>query len=364
MSYIWINGKYWNFNSIKALRIENLANYSKLEKDTLTIAHKWLNNESHFSLQTSGSSGSPQTLTFSRGQILKSVEQTTKAFHLQPGDKVLNPLSSGYVAGFMMLMRGLVHAMPVFCVEPSRTPYPDSLVNENLDFAAFVPLQMQNLLENGYQAQLNQMKAIIIGGGPMNPQLENQIKELTTPAYHTYGMTETLTHVAIRQITPTQENSYQALPGNQFRQGNSEQLIIHTPLWSNPITTNDRVELIDRFNFHWMGRLDRVVNSGAYKIQLEPTESQVAKAFKDEWDTIPEFFLAAVPDKALGEKLVLVIKTQEPLFPDAKEAFRDALRRYLPAYEIPKAIFDLREFAYTHTGKVDQQTTLTSITNE
>ncbi len=364
MSFIWINGKYWYFDNIKALRTENFADYPKLEEETLTIARNWLDGQPNFSLKTSGSSGSPKTLTFSREQIGQSVEQTTKAFDLKPGDQLLNPLSPGYVAGFMMLMRGLILETPVFLVEPSRKPFPEDLLNQKFALSAFVPLQIKKLLENGYQPQLNDMKAIIIGGGPMNQQLENEVSQLSAATYHTYGMTETLTHVAIRQIAPTQERGYKALPGNEFEQGSNEELIIHTPLSANPITTNDRVQLKDRYHFSWLGRLDRVVNSGAYKIQLEPTEAEIAKALKEEWGTIPEFFLTAIPDKELGQKLLLILKTEKPLSPNAKQALNKVFRNYLPAYEIPKATFDLREFAYTHTGKVDQYATLNSITFE
>jgi len=358
MSFIYINERYWPFEAIQNSSINEWQTYPAFERYILEAARQWLSGQKTFQLQTSGSTGKPRGFSFSREQIQRSVQQTADTFGLVQGEALLNPLSIESVAGFMMLMRGLVCRMPVYCVEPGRAPLPEALRDCAFSFAAFVPLQLKTLLARGYAPSLNAIKTIITGGGPVNAELEQAVRQLTTTVYHTYGMTETLTHVATRQLCPERKSAYTGVAGVHFEQTAEACLLIHTPLWQEPVATNDRIRLIDSHHFEWLGRLDWVINSGGYKIQVEQAEDRIAAAFQDHWSAVPEFFLFGTPDEALGERAVLIIKTADPLDENARNALLSTLKGYLHSYAVPKALFDLRTFQYTPSGKLDRKGTI------
>ncbi len=357
MSYIYVMDEVWPFDQIQSARRDALSQNTTDKKAILLLAHDWLNGQNYFELTTSGSTGKPKVFTFSRAQIKESVQQTVRTFGLEPGNTLLNPLSVDYVAGFMMLMRGLVNKMPVYCFKPSRSPIPETFLRQSFALAAFVPLQIKTLLKEEKQVFLNHIANILIGGGPLSYSLEKSLSQLKTHVYHTYGMTETLTHVAVREIAPERREAYRALPGIGFETDQNKRLIIYTSLWQDPIHTNDRVNLIGTGEFQWLGRTDHIINSGGYKIQVDPAEKAIEEVFEGQWDFIPEFFLTHFPDNNLGEKAVLVVKTEKPVNAHIRDQLIQALKNHLPAYEVPKAIFDLRQFCYTHTGKLDRETT-------
>ena len=247
MSYIFLCNKQWTFHEIRDLGKNKLNALTTFEQQILAPAHAWLNGQQAFTLQTSGSTGKPKSITFSREQIQKSVRQTVRAFNLQTGQLLFCPLAVNYVAGFMMLMRGLVHNMPVYFVEPGKNPISQEILHEKFHFAAFIPLQLKTILEAGgqYQDFINKLDTIILGGGPVDPALADQLQYLHPVIYHTYGMTETLTHVAIRCLNPERWETYQALNGVSFDQDQDERLIIHTPIWEESITTNYYIQLLN-----------------------------------------------------------------------------------------------------------------------
>ena len=354
MSYIDFGNARYSFQDVARLSDDSLKHLDQYAFEVLKLARNWFKGQKEFTLKTSGSTGKPKSITFTRGQIHLSVRQTVNTFKLEKGEKLFNPLSVQYVAGFMMLMRGLVADMPVFCVEPSREPVPADLLPQSMDFGAFVPIQFTAILDKGKQHRkfLERFHTIILGGGPVNHRLELEANTLSCRVYHTYGMTETLTHVAIRQLAPESRKTYRALEGNRFEQDTNECLIIHTAMWEKPVHTNDKVELHDEKSFAWIGRSDNVINSGGYKIQVEKVEEAVSDVFSRFESPVPEFFVTGLPDDELGEKAVLILKEQHGLNPNELVT---EIKRKLHRYEVPKHVYILKEFVYTHTGKIDRE---------
>ena len=153
-------------------------------------------------MQTSGSTGAPKPITLTRAQMTASARATGAALGLQPGMRSLVCLPARYIAGRMMLVRGLVLGLDMTVVEPAADPLADLYRAARFDFAAFVPLQLQTLLAGPphYRAVLDEMQAILVGGAPVSTELEAALARLRAPVYHTYGMTETATHVALRRL--------------------------------------------------------------------------------------------------------------------------------------------------------------------
>ena len=263
------------------------GNFSQIEdpylKESLLFCQKWLQGEEVFEVKTSGSTGLPKVIYPTRKAIQASIEMSQQAFGWEGKEKVLICLHTQYIAGKMMLLRGLALDWTMYLHLPSKNPLAD--FEQNLDFAAFVPLQMQNILVHTPEklALFNKNGSIIIGGAGISSTLESSISNLAAPhIFQTYGMTETLSHIAIRQLNvePMQE-SFFPLNGVKIRLDERKCLCIQSPsTLFEEVTTNDVAEIYPDGSFRILGRLDNVINSGGVKIQLEEVENEVEKIFR------------------------------------------------------------------------------------
>jgi o-succinylbenzoate---CoA ligase len=336
-----------NFNNLPAPN-------SEYDQKVINFCQKWLSGQQEFILKTSGSTGEPKPIGLTRFQMEASAKLTGKTFDLKKGDKALVCLNVEYIAGVMMLVRGIVLGLELTIIEPNGNPL-DNLKNREFDFAAFVPLQLQNIIQNKNHIEiLNKMKAIIVGGAAVNEVLEEEIQSLTVPVYSTYGMTETVSHIAIRRLNGTEwSNNFQVLEGVTIGVDGRNCLNISADASNNELVqTNDIVEIIDEKEFKLLGRFDNIINSGGVKIQLEKVEKVIEKFIPNK-----RFFAYGLPDLSLGQKLILVIET-ESLSDDLKENIFIDLKNALSKYEIPKQVFTINHFSETPTGKIDKKATI------
>jgi o-succinylbenzoate---CoA ligase len=337
------------------MQIENFKNLpipnSEYELKVFDFCEKWLSGQQEFILKTSGSTGEPKPIILTRFQMEASAKLTGKTFGLQPNDKALVCLNVEYIAGIMMLVRGMVLGLELTIIEPNSNPL-ENLENQSFDFAAFVPLQLQKILENEDQIKvLNKMKAIIVGGAAVNEVLEKNIQQLQVPVYSTYGMTETVSHIAIRRLNGADRSSnFQVLEGVKIGIDERNCLNIIANASNNELVqTNDIVEIINENEFKLIGRFDNIINSGGVKIQLEKVEKTFEKYISDN-----RFFAFGIADLALGQKLILVVETEDLV--DKKMLFEAT--ESLSKYEIPKQIFTIKNFSEIPTGKIDKKATI------
>ena len=343
------------------MQIDNFKNFpipnSIYEQKVFDFCEKWLSGQQEFILKTSGSTGEPKPILLTRFQMEASARLTGKTFDLQQGDKALVCLNVDYIAGIMMLVRGMVLGLELTIIEPNSNPL-ENLENEEFDFAAFVPLQLQNILQDGNQIEiLNKMKSTIVGGAAINEVLEQQIQPLQVPVYSTYGMTETVSHIAIRRLNgENKSNNFQVLEGVTIGVDERNCLNIIADASNNELVqTNDIVEIINEKEFKLIGRFDNIINSGGVKIQLEKVEKVAEKFIQNS-----RFFAFGINDLALGQKLILVIETE--FFPKEKEFnLSQKLKENLSKYEIPKQIFIVEKFSETPTGKIDKKATIKTL---
>lgn len=260
----------------------------------------------------------------------------------------------------MMLMRSLILDTPLIQLKPARQPVPDWLLHTPPQMTSLVPLQFKAIAESSgkHRDFLSGINVILLGGGPLQPAIEKLALDTGAQVYHTYGMTETLTHVAVRKVSPEPSNYFQALPGNTFSVNGEEKLVIQSPLWDNPINTNDRVRLLDAYNFYWLGRADRVINSGGYKVQIETVEKEVSRIIEHKGWPFSNFFITSLPDESLGEKVILILETPSQGQEGLRSTLIEELKKSLDRYAVPKATYALPVFPQTHTGKIDQRACL------
>ncbi len=321
------------------------------EKHPIKFAHAWLNKQAIFEIPTSGSTGKPKLIRVSREQMQYSAQMTGKALDLQKGDKALVCLSTAHIAGRMMMVRGFELGLKIQVVTTCANPLADLPQDIQFDFIALVPLQIKSILESSQKHLLNQCKAIIVGGAPIDYALQQMIETLEAPVYSTYGMTETVSHIALKRLNGKEkQEAFHTLPEVTISQDERKCLTIQSPVCNNEILcTNDLVEILSPNSFLWKGRIDNVINSGGIKIQLEKVEKEIAKAFYD-LELSNRFLVGGIEDQRLGTKLVLLVEGQTNF---DFNTFRKQLN--LGKYELPKELIHLEKFIETATGKVNRK---------
>jgi O-succinylbenzoic acid--CoA ligase len=239
-------------------------------------------------------------------------------------------LPTDYVAGKMMFVRAFILGLDMEFVAPSS--HPMERVKGDFDFCGMVPLQAKNSLKD-----LHRIKKLIIGGAKINKTLENELVVIPSQIYETYGMTETITHIAAKRVG---ESAFSVLPNVKVTQDDRHCLVIDAhKISGEKIVTNDLVELISDTQFVWKGRFDNVINSGGIKLIPEQIEEKLASSISN------CFFVYGQADELLGEKLVLYVEGES--MPIDESIFET-----LDKYERPKETVFVPEFKRTATGKV------------
>lgn len=340
------------FDSLSSKNIRKLPAWAQRAAELIVA---WQKGDKYFPMQTSGSTGEPKTFLLERDKIEHSAEMTARLFGLNEGDNLLLCLGTHYVAGFMMIMRALVNSCNLVVTEVASDPFQILPENVRIDFASFIPMQMEMLLQKEkYIGILNGMKAILVGGAPVNDSLAEKIQRLKVPVVQTYSMTETYTHLAIRYLNGEKRSEYYyPLPGVTLSSDERGCLVIRAYLTNQqPLITNDLVEFQPDGSFKWIGRWDNVINSGGVKIQLEEIENALHDVLQAN-GIKRNLFATGIPDDRLGQKLVAVIEGQE-LPVEVLNAVREKLKNSLSTYELPKEFYFINEIPLTRTGKVNR----------
>lgn len=290
----------------------------------------WFDHKEYIEMRTSGTTGLPKVVKLEKQAMIQSALATGDFFELEPRDKALLCLPVRFVAGKMMLVRSLVLGLDLDIVTPSTEPL--ALNETKYDFVAMVPLQVQNSID-----ALRNVKKLIIGGAKMDAALEAKLTPLKTEIYETYGMTETITHIAAKKLG---ESVFTVLPNVKIAQDDRGCLVITVPSISDePIVTNDLVEIIRENQFIFLGRIDNVINSGGVKLIPEQIEAKLIEKLDS------RFFVTGLPDPVLGEKLVLVIEGE-------KQDFTSDFFDVLDKFEKPKEIVFVPKFKENENGKL------------
>ena len=326
-----------------------LSYAENLQQNTYSFLEQWFDTNDYVEVQTSGSTGMPKAIRLQKEQMKNSAKATGAFFELVEGTKALLCLSTDYIAGKMMLVRALTLGWHLDIVEPVSNPLED--IDAVYDFCAMVPMQLANSLNN-----LTKVKILIVGGGAVSTTLQEKVKNIATFVYATYGMTETITHIALKKLNnyDVVEN-YKVLPHVKISVDNRGCLVIDAPKVSDEkIITNDLVKIISETEFEWLGRYDHVINSGGVKLIPEQIEQKLSEIIND------RFFVAGISDDVLGEKLVLVIEQNVTSSAVEKSAILNVVRnlKTLTKYEVPKEIYFLPKFIETETKKIQRRKTL------
>ncbi len=306
---------------------------------------EWYSSEPVIRSQTSGSTGKPKTILLEKSRMVQSAQMTADFFRLPAGSTALLCLSPDYIAGKMMLVRAATLGWVLHLSAPSSSPLAGLPEEADLDFCAMVPMQVRHAVE--HPEKLNKIRQLIIGGGAVSPTLWHRLQNIQTRCFATYGMTETITHIAVKPLNgPDACDTYTCLPGVKTWPDNRNCLIVKAPhLVADDVVTNDVVEWEDFTHFIWKGRWDNVVNSGGIKLFPEELEKPLG-ALLDR-----RYFFFGEPDETYGDQLVLLI--EGPAFdPSTMVLFSSLLDDLYASHQKPKAIYFRKAFAETTSGKI------------
>jgi o-succinylbenzoate---CoA ligase len=326
-------------------------------KAAYDFCRAWLRGESDFVLNTSGSTGVPKPILLQKSQMEASARMTGTALRLPAGTKALVCLNIEYVAGRMMLVRALVLDWAIVVAEPAANPLAELRQDTVIDFVAMVPLQLATCLEDeSTRAKVERCGKILLGGAPIPLSLENKIQKLQVPVYQSYGMTETVSHVALRRVNgPERAEEYQILDGIDFGIDGRGCLWVRGAVTNfNTIQTNDLVELKPEGTFLWLGRVDSVINSGGVKVHLDKLDRVVEQVLNEMHLSNP-FFHWYEADEKLGQKLVLFLEKRTVVV-----NVNELLAKFaslVSSYEVPKEVYLVEEFKRTPTAKIDKKAT-------
>ena len=302
---------------------------------------EWNNDSDYVHVQTSGSTGAPKPMLVEKQRMLNSARITCDFLGLREGDTALLCMSLDYIAGKMMVVRALERRLLLITVAPSGHPLADlSPQLSALSFAAMVPMQVYNALQVPAECErLKQIRHLIIGGGAIDDALAAALKSFPHHVWSTYGMTETLSHIALRRLNgPDASDYYTPFPSVKVSLNDESCLVIDAPeVCSERLVTNDIAELSEG-RFRILGRKDNVICSGGIKIQTEQVERQLRPYLSQ------PFLITKRPDEKFGE--VVVLLTEGPV-----DEARAVCERILPKYYQPKAYLHVDKIPLTETGK-------------
>lgn len=339
--------KNFSLNDYSFKNIDDLIIYSKtISEDISIFLQEWFNSNDYIKVNTSGSTGTPKEIFLKKSHVINSAKATGKFFNLQKGTNALLCLPIKYIAGKLMIIRALTLGWKLDYVSPSSKPL--SNISKIYDFSAMTPMQLENSISNIFK-----IKKLIVGGGAISSALEEKLQNVETRMFSTYGMTETITHIAVKPINhhTIYPNYYEVLPNVKIYTDERNCLVINAQKISNDIIfTNDVVDLISPKKFNWLGRFDNIINSGGVKLQPEIIEQKLSSLISN------RFFVYGKPDNYLGEKLILIIEGD-----DYKVDFEISS---LTKLEIPKEVYFIKKFVETQSGKTHRKNTVMKTLNK
>lgn len=338
-NFFKFNGVHLNSKELQIAAYYLIKEGDEYEKAIGEFLLDWFDGKPYIDLQTSGTTGIPKRIRKNKQELVNSALATGDFFDLKPGDRALCCLPVQFIAGKMMLVRSFILGLAIDMVAPTSNPL--VYLNKKYDFVAMVPLQVENSLND-----LHKVRKLIIGGAKLNESLAKKLINNNTEVYETYGMTETITHIAAKKVD---EKAFTVLPHVSISQNEKDCLVINAPSVSEEILcTNDLVQIINDNQFVFLGRIDNVVNSGGIKLVPEQIEEKLANKIKT------PFFVGGIPDAILGEKLVLVIEGE-------KQELAETVFDVLDKFEKPKSLFFVPEFERTESGKIKRKAILKAL---
>ncbi|SDB40816.1 O-succinylbenzoic acid--CoA ligase [Flavobacteriaceae bacterium MAR_2010_188] len=338
-----LNGFHYDTEQLKDAAYSFVKEGDPYEKSIGDFLLDWMDSNETIKLYTSGSTGPKKAIQISKLSMVNSAIATGDHFKITPGDTALLCLPVDYIAGKMMLVRAMILGLEIEIIEPEALVVFD--YEKKYDFCAMVPLQLRKS-----QDRIQNIKTLIVGGASITSDVKKAVQNLETCIFETYGMTETVSHIAVKQINGEAKSKYfTLLPGITISQDDRNCLVIDAPdLRDEKIITNDIVEIHSPTEFQIVGRFDNMINSGGVNLFPEQIESKLQKRIDQ------RFIISSLEDEELGDKLILVVEGKPG-------CIDESVFEKLSKFETPREIFYVDKFVETKSRKIQRAQTLAKI---
>ena len=337
-----LNDEIFLADRLNSAKITSQPNWSKSYWEFIK---DWISDDNYLNVHTSGSTGTAKALLIHKNVFIASALNTGKYLSLKKGDKALLCLPGNYIAGKMMIVRAFVLRLNLHLQKPSSLP----IINTKYNFVAMTPMQVQKLIESNKKS-IDFIDKLIIGGAPVNDFISENLADVKSQAFETYGMTETVSHIALKSLNGVDKSEFfTLLSGIKIDTDQRNCLIVSSKnLMLKNLVSNDIVQLKNNKQFKWLGRYDNVINSGGVKLIPEQIESKLKSLLKS------EFLIFGIKDKLLSTVPAIAIEGS---------ARTDGIdfSKVLNKYEIPKIIYYLKSFIRTKSGKIKRKETINQL---
>lgn len=320
----------------------------------------WFTTDAPVLAQTSGSTGQPKTITLQRAQMIASAQLTALHFGFKAGQRALLPLSADFIAGKMMLVRAIVSGLDLYAAAPTQN-IAALFPAVTFHFTPLVPAQLHALITQG--ADVARLGTLLLGGSDVSPELLALMPRLEQQeVWQGFGMTETVSHIALRRLHPEAEIAYLTLPGLLTETDENGQLRVWGAVTNyHWLKTNDVVAFDEPGRFRWLGRSDHVIVSAGHKVHPEVLEQTLMGflARNSPFDHLRKagFYISSTADIQYGQVLVLVFERQAGVDQQSFEDFLRQVKQHLPSWEFPRKIIAVDAFDRTANGKIKRQLT-------
>ena len=342
-----------------------LAENHEFLKPVFEFANFYFSGKDTFEVKTSGSTGTPSKILLHRNQIETSARTSIDFFGLDKNEVgLILCIPANHIGGIMVLARSFLAGIDLWIVEPSSNGLPENseLLNKKKWFISMVPRQLDAVVENNKINRYSKnWKGILVGGAEISKKTQGKIQELNCPVFQSYGMTETASHIAIKnhylpnQNLKPEEIPFQILPGIQIKTEENGCLSILGKVTQNVwLQTKDTVNLVSENSFFLAGRMDDIINSDGLKINPESVKTIIFNYLP--WKSI-NFELVGIHNSVFGEVLVMVFESNKTMIPDGEgfwSGFMANIRQNEDPKILPKAIYEIEKIPVTASLKVDK----------
>ena len=335
---------YTNYKDIFNLSKEDVE---KIDVDLFDFLKFWNSSNATIEVETSGSTGSAKKISLKREAMISSAKATIEYFKIKDMSTFHCCLPIKYIGGKMMLVRAIVNKADIILSKPTSNPV--TYLTKEVDFSAMTPWQVSHAIN---EDNFEKIKTLIIGGGVISSSLIKELRVKKTESFQTYGMTETLSHIAVRSLKNTNKNpNYKCLSHVNISTNKEGELIVKSPeLGIESLTTNDIVQITGNKEFKYIGRSDNLINTGGIKVLPEEIERQLNESLQS-----VVFFVDKIPDNKSGEKVIVITNKKENT-----SSIKKACKRITPKHIRPQLILFIEEFIFTENNKLNRKKTRNS----
>ncbi|WP_444822291.1 AMP-binding protein [Thermophagus sp. OGC60D27] len=341
-----LNGQTYEAEQLMLLCREKLidSHIEHWERAMYQFIIEWLNDQDSVIVQTSGSTGTPKQMRVKKNAMLQSAFNTIEFFGLHNGMSALLCLPAEFIAGKMMIVRAFAGRLNLLPIPVCGKPLVH--LTKSADFSAMTPMQMMNELSDD-KSPLHLLKKVILGGSGVGQDLVRRLKHQPFRAWETYGMTETLSHIALKLLNGTVvEDFFTPLKNVAVSTDERNCLVVNVRgITRRPLVTNDLAEVRADGTFRIIGRIDNLINTGGIKVSPEEIEKRLSEIIDR------PFYISSRPHPSLGQEIILVVEKKPDNIPD----LLNRIKSVLPPYHAPRDIVAKGPFAMTGSGKIRRE---------